>query len=71
MKYYRTVFAIEVLSNEPLPELSCAEIHYEITEGHCSGMFLEVKEAQVTEREMEELLINQNSDPRLLMDDDD
>ena len=34
-KYYRTVYRIEVLSDEPMPDMIDLDtIHYEVTEGH-------------------------------------
>ena len=69
--FYKTVFSIEVLSDEPLYEpLSLTDIHYLITEGPCSGRFLDTAQEVVTRERMEKLLIQQGSDPEFLLGDD-
>jgi len=71
MKYYRTVFKYEVLSNEPLGHPGLEEIAYHCTEGHCSGMFLEIEVEVVSENEIGKLLIAQGSDPSFLIEEDE
>jgi hypothetical protein len=68
-KLYKTVYTIEVLSDEPLGEVSLADIQYEITEGHCSGVFREKSCDELTEYEMARALIRQGSDPTFLLPD--
>jgi len=69
-KYYRTVFKIEVLSDEPMAGigLNLEGIAYEISEGHCSGMFLEEEVEECDEKRISELLENQGSDPSFLVE---
>lgn len=63
---YRTVVIVEVLSRGSLPEdLSLESVAYAITEGGCSGD-VRVESAEVTGREMAELLRRQGSDPEFL-----
>lgn len=71
MKFYRTVFRMEVLSTEPLGSLSLSDINYEITEGHCSGMFLETREEEVSRDKMRGLLVAQGTDPEFLLEEDE
>lgn len=71
MTYFRTVFKYEVLSDEPLGNPSLAEISYQCTEGHCSGMFLEKEVEVVSQSEIENLLIEQGSDPNFLTQEDE
>ena len=41
--FYRSVFQVEVLSNEPLPGgMEMSDVLYEITEGECIGDFTDV-----------------------------
>ncbi len=69
-KYYRTVYRIEVLSGEPLGCIDLTRLDYEISEGHCSGRFLDTSEEEVTAEHMEHLLLAQNSDPCFLLGED-
>jgi len=67
--YYRTIYRIEVLSCEPLGSVSLEDIAYLVTEGPCSGQFLETVEETVSPEAMSELLINQGSDPAFFFDE--
>jgi len=72
-KFYRTVFHVEVLSNEPLvaDELSMSDVDYLITDGHCSGIIkCDPENEEVTRDEMAALLTAQGSDPEFLLDGD-
>ncbi len=71
-KFYRTVFTIEVLSDEPLQAdgMGLEEINYEITEGHCSGVVTTDGSMEVTKKEMSDLLYAQGSDPSFLFGDE-
>lgn len=68
MKLYRTVFTFEVLSDEPLESLSLERLNHETTDGHCSGMFLDTNEEEVSSERMNELLITHGIDPSFLLD---
>ena len=69
-KYYRTVFKIEVLSSEPIEDgIGLEEIAYEISEGHCSGMFLDDEVEECDEKRITELLENQGSDASFLIEE--
>jgi hypothetical protein len=37
-KFYKTVFKVEVLSEEPLSDISISDVVYQITLGDCSGV---------------------------------
>jgi hypothetical protein len=67
MPLYKTLYTIEVLSDEPLGEVNLGELQYEITEGHCSGVFREKSRDELTEYEMAKALIRQGSDPEFLL----
>ena len=68
-KYYRTVFKIEVLSDEPMPDIIDLDtIHYEVTEGHCSGMFLDSEVEECNKERIVELLKKQGTDPTFLVE---
>lgn len=73
MSYYRNVFSIEVLSNDPLPEgMDLESVAYEITDGSCSGMATHaLVNQEVSAERMAELLIAQGSDPEFLIDPDE
>jgi len=63
------VYKIEVLAHSPIHQepLSLKDIAYEITEGHCSGQFLDTTVEKVSKERMSELLIAQGSDPSFLL----
>lgn len=63
-KFYKTVYKIEVLSEEPMGYCeSLSNIEYEITEGQCSGIFTEEEIIELTPQEMVVELESQGSDP--------
>lgn len=62
-KFYRAVFHYEVLSEEPIEDMSLEDIDYECRDGHCSGQFLGVDRSELTGPEMAKALQNQASDP--------
>lgn len=70
-KFYRTVFTVEVLSEEPLPDMSLDEIAYEITEGGSSGDLTRSKSETVDAKKMAKLLMKQGSDPEFFQIDED
>ena len=65
-KFYRTVFQVEVLSEEKFDEdgsLNLTDIEDEITHGHCSGRVTKIIDNEVkTGIEMATLLKEQGSD---------
>jgi hypothetical protein len=69
--YYRNVFEVEVLSNEPLPDaVDLADLAYEITEGGSSGQVsVTTRNQQLTAEQMRAALIRQGSDPEFLVDE--
>ena len=69
-KYYRTVFKIEVLSDEPIKDgIGLEEIANEIYEGNYSGMFLDDEVEECDEKRITELLENQGSDASFLIEE--
>lgn len=61
--FHRTVYQVEVLSEEPLdPDLSLEDIAYAITEGHCSGDYQCTVAEEVDGPAMAALLRKQRSD---------
>lgn len=69
MPLYKTVYTVEVLSDEPLGEVTLGDLQYEITEGHCSGVFKEKSREELPEWQMAKALIRQGSDPNFLLPD--
>ena len=63
-KFFKTVFTIEVLSEDPLSSsLSLTDIEYEITEGYCSGTIRVEEATEIDGRTAVALLEAQGSDP--------
>ncbi len=63
-KYHRYIFQIEVLSEESLPDdMTLSAIEYEITNGHCSGKFLDTFHQELDEVTCAEYLQKHGSDP--------
>lgn len=50
-KLYKTVIQIEVLSEEPYEGNVLDDIYYDITEGHCSGILVDIARSQLLEVE--------------------
>ena len=73
MGLYRIVYKIEVLADSPLHHepLSLKDIAYEITDGHCSGVFLDTEVEEVSRERMSELLVAQGSDPSFLLGEEE
>ena len=70
MPYYKTTIVFEVLTDEPLSgELSLTDIISETLHGHASGDVKSFDEAEVSEKEMAQLLLAQHSDPAFLIED--
>ncbi len=71
-RYSRQIFQVEVLGNEPLPgDITLAELHYQITEGHYSGQVKLVKTELVNGKAISKLLLDQGSDPQFLLEEDE
>lgn len=62
-KFYRTLITLEVLSQEPLPSMSLADLAYATTEGDCSGQFKQTTERELDGPQAAAALIAQGSDP--------
>ncbi len=63
-KFYRRVFHVEVLSEEPInPEMDIDEVLALCSDGPCSGDIKFDEETEVDGPEMAKLLIAQRSDP--------
>lgn len=68
-KYYKTTITYEVLSvHEPVQFETLTDLHYECTEGHCSGMFVSTDIQTLTEEEVRAALIAQGSEPEFLIE---
>lgn len=61
--FYRYVYRLEMLSEEPRPALSLADIAYEIHDGGCVGSFAEEAVEEVNGYEMAQLLLEFGSEP--------
>lgn len=70
-KYYRTVYRVEVLSEEQVSTVDLGELRYLITDGDCSGEVDIIASSQVTRSNMAELPLDQGSDPSFLIYDYD
>ena len=64
--FYRAVFKVELLSDEPIGDMSLEQIQYEMTDGHMSGVFTREVTEKVPAKKMVKLLVNQGSDPEFL-----
>jgi len=62
-KFYRQVFTFEILSEEPIGDISLEDANYETMEGNMSGHFLSRIETEHTAKEMADMLCSQGSDP--------
>jgi len=65
-KFYRAIFQIELLADEPIEDMSLEDIHYNMTEGQMSGCFTRIKTQEITSKQMTKRLINQGSSPEFL-----
>ena len=66
-KYYRTVIHFEVLSDEPVGEVSLTDLAHPVTDGHMSVAFLGPFEQEVDADQMASLLEMQQCDPSFLL----
>lgn len=65
-QYYRTIITVEVLSDFPYDPESLEQISNDITDGDCSGKWQIVDSKEVNKHQMEQLLVEQGSDPSFL-----
>lgn len=72
-KIYRTIFRYEVLTDEPIEQLSLSDISYMCTEGHASGVFLtnEKTNEELTGKDAVKVIREQGTDPEFFMMDED
>lgn len=64
--FYRTVFRVEVLSEEPLPRMELKDIAFQIEEGGCSGTCVQTEERKLDGLQAAKNLLHQRSDPSFL-----
>jgi hypothetical protein len=62
-KFYKTTFVLEVLSEEPYETTALEDIHYDITDGHCSGELRRVKQVRMGAVRTAKALLKQRSEP--------
>lgn len=62
-KFYKTVIRVVVLSEEPYHPGSLYNVHYDITDGGCSGEFEVIESAEVDGPTMADLLADQENSP--------
>jgi hypothetical protein len=70
-KFYKAVFSIEILSEEPIDDLSLDEMVYAVTEGGCSGMVTRASDDVLAGPEMAKALLAQGSDAEFFQLDSD
>ena len=72
-KIYRTIFRYEVLTDEPIEQLSLSDILYMCTEGHASGAFLDDEKTneELTGKDAVKVIREQGTDPEFFMLDAD
>lgn len=71
MTFHKTVISIEVLSEGPYKPTLLEDVHHDITDGQCSGVWSITGTSQLTREQMAEALIAQGSDPEFLLGDDE
>jgi hypothetical protein len=63
-KYYKTVFTVEVLSEDPVPfDLALEDLAHEIVFGDYSGKVTRAPAEELASEQMTEALESQGSDP--------
>lgn len=65
-KYFRTTIMVEILSDFPYDPESLEQIYNDITDGECSGHWQVIESRDVNKHQMEQLLVQQGSDPSFL-----
>ena len=62
-KYYKTIIQVEVLSEDPYNYIGLNELHYDITDGGCSGKTSVISSETLSGKQMAKALKEQGSDP--------
>jgi hypothetical protein len=62
-KFYKTIITVEVLSEKPLQYSDLSHVHYEITDGHCSGIYSNDSPKILNGKQTAKALLKQGSDP--------
>jgi hypothetical protein len=70
-KFYRTVFTVEVLSEEEPEAVSLEALAYQISDGEWSGVVEKGNSKKVNGKTMARLLEHQGSDPGFFRLDED
>ena len=71
-KFYKTIFTVEVVSEEPLADgMYLEDVAYEITLGGCSGIVRQSDPIELDGMGAAQSLIHQHSDPRFFNLDED
>jgi hypothetical protein len=65
-RFYRAVFQVVLLADEPIGDMSLEAINYHMTDGHMSGVFTRESVDEVTAVQMAKHLQDQGSDPEFL-----
>ena len=63
LRFYKTVYHYEVLSNEPLGDLSLGLLYQRCYDGDCSGLMVRIDQSEITEADMIVHCERQASDP--------
>ena len=66
-KFYKTTFTVEVLSEEPIPEMSLDALEDEYNHGSYSAGSVKRKEKELTVKQVTKELKKQGSDPSFFM----
>lgn len=70
-KFYKTIIQVEVLSEEPFDYNDLSDVHYQITEGDCSGTFKTLSSDELDGKQAADALKAQDSDPEFFQIDED
>jgi hypothetical protein len=62
-KFFRTVFQVEVLSEDLIDQPALKDLDYMITEGDCSGVVKRISQKTLNGRQAAKALISQASNP--------
>jgi hypothetical protein len=71
-KYYRTIIQVEVLSEEPIGDVSMSEIIHNAQDGDWSGKNTTItQDEELSGKQMAEALLDQGSDPEFFQIDEE
>ena len=70
-KYYKNVFKLVVLSEEPIEDIDLSDINYEVTEGHWVLHTFVCDPKEVSPKQMVDLLNDAGSEPGFFQLNDD